>query len=174
MAIVNGQYVPDVNSMAQWGQTPVVNPSQISSTGVGADALNNPTVQQNLGYTQGINSQQYNTQLANSSAASDNWLSRSSAFGGTDAMGNISSGWAAPALGALGGLAQSWLGFKSLGLAREQLDFTRNAWQEQFNMQKEEYDFQKKRRDERMANYEASLNRSPASSPTQRVVGATM
>ncbi len=96
----------------------------------------------------------------------NSWLSFDSAFGGTNAQGQQSTGWASPALGAATGLAQSWLGFQNLGVAKDQLSFQKSAWQDQFNIQKEEYEYQKNRRSERQANYEASLsnNRNSVSS----------
>lgn len=62
-----------------------------------------------------------------------------------------SQGWGIPALGAATGLAQSWLGFQNLGLAQEQFDFQKNAYDKQFTMQKEEYDRRKAERDARVA-----------------------
>jgi len=58
------------------------------------------------------------------------------AFGWTDPKTGISNqGYAAPVLGAIGGIAQSWLGMKQLGLAEEQFDFKKDAWQKEYNNQ---------------------------------------
>ncbi len=147
MAIdANGNYVSDFSGMNQWGNTSAANQ-------MGSIANNNNSL--NLG----------GSVLGNGSTGQGNsWLS--GAFGGTDSSGNQTSGWASPAIGAATGLAQSWLGFQNLGQAKDQLSFQKSAWQEQFNIQKEEYEYQKQRRDDRVANYEASLNRNSASTPS--------
>ncbi len=153
-----GNYVSDLQStglnlgsMSQWGN------SSSLSQGLGG-------VQQGTGFGQsGFNA----NQIAPIAGQGDNSLfSRSSLFGGTDALGNQTSGWAAPAIGAASGLAQSWLGFQNLGMAKDQLSFQKSAWQDQFNIQKEEYEYQKKRREDRVANYEASLDRNSAATPS--------
>lgn len=83
--------------------------------------------------------------------------------GGTDSFfGDFFStseggmGWGMPALQAATGLAQSWLGFQQLGLAEDQLAFQQNAWQEQFDIQKQEYDRQVQERAQRDADAAAA------------------
>lgn len=92
----------------------------------------------------------------NANPQTNSWLSMDSVFGGTDANGMQSSGWLAPTIGAATGVANSVIGFQNMQTAKDQLAFQQNAWQEQFDIQKEEFEYQKQRRDERMANYEAS------------------
>lgn len=70
-------------------------------------------------------------------------------FGGTDAEGNMSTGALAPTIGAVGTLANSWLGFQQLGIARDQLGLQREAWQ----LQKEEFEYQRDRRSAEEAAY---------------------
>jgi hypothetical protein len=58
------------------------------------------------------------------------------AFGWTDPKTGIShKGYAAPVLGAISGIGQSWLGMKQLGLAQEQFDFKKDAWGKEYNNQ---------------------------------------
>lgn len=42
-------------------------------------------------------------------------------------------GWGLNALNAGNGLLQSWLGFQQLGMAQDQFDFQKNAWNAQYN-----------------------------------------
>lgn len=56
---------------------------------------------------------------------------QSSVFG--NAFG--ANGWGLPAIQGLGGLAQSWLGFKQLGLAKDQFNFQKDAFTQNYNMQ---------------------------------------
>ncbi|WAI96134.1 hypothetical protein [Vibrio phage vB_VhaP_PG11] len=84
----------------------------------------------------------------------DSWNSFNGIFGGTDAQGNFNQGWLSPTVGAAGVLANSWLGFQQLGLARDQLGMQREAWQ----MQKEEFDYQRDRRSAEEAAYAEARN----------------
>lgn len=70
-------------------------------------------------------------------------------FGGTDASGNFSQGALAPTVGAIGTLANSWLGFQQLGIAQDQLGMQQEAWQ----LQKEEFEYQRDRRAAEEAAY---------------------
>lgn len=70
-------------------------------------------------------------------------------FGGTDAFGNFSQGALAPTIGAVGTLANSWLGFQQLGIAQDQLGMQQEAWQ----LQKEEFEYQRDRRAAEEAAY---------------------
>lgn len=79
----------------------------------------------------------------------DSWNWFNDAFGGTDRWGNDRQGWVSPTFGALGTLANSWLGFQQLGVARDQLGMQKEAW----NMQKEEFQYQRDRRDAEEAAY---------------------
>lgn len=72
-----------------------------------------------------------------------------SLFGGTDASGNFSQGALAPTIGAVGTLANSWLGFQQLGIAQDQLGMQQEAWQ----LQKEEFEYQRDRRSAEEAAY---------------------
>lgn len=62
------------------------------------------------------------------------------------------------ALQAATGLANTFMGFKQLGVAKDQLAFTKSAWQKQFDIQKEQYDRQVKERAQRVANNKASAS----------------
>ncbi len=70
-------------------------------------------------------------------------------FGGTDEQGNFSTGALAPTVGAIGTLANSWLGFQQLGIAKDQLGLQREAWQ----LQREEFEYQRDRRTAEEAAY---------------------
>jgi hypothetical protein len=63
-------------------------------------------------------------------------------------------GIASPLIGAIGTGANVFMGMKQIGMAKDQLAFQKNSWQEQFNMQKSEFDYARKRRDERRASYD--------------------
>lgn len=63
-------------------------------------------------------------------------------------------GIASPLIGAIGTGANVFMGMKQIGMANDQLAFQKNSWQEQFNMQKSEFDYAKNRRDERRASYD--------------------
>lgn len=70
-------------------------------------------------------------------------------FGGTDEQGNFSTGALAPTIGAVGTLANSWLGFQQLGIAKDQLGLQREAWE----LQREEFEYQRDRRTAEEAAY---------------------
>lgn len=69
-------------------------------------------------------------------AASPDFFSQQNLFGGTDASGLQTQGIVAPTLGAASGLAQTWLGFQNLGLAKENLAFQKDAFSKQFENQR--------------------------------------
>jgi hypothetical protein len=46
-------------------------------------------------------------------------------------------GWAMPAIGTISGLANTWLGFKQLGIAEDSLDFQKGAFSKQFEANKQ-------------------------------------
>lgn len=61
-------------------------------------------------------------------------------FGYTDTNTNVSyDGLAIPGIQALGGLAQSWLGFQNLNLAKDQFAFQKGAFNDQYNQQVQQY-----------------------------------
>lgn len=61
-------------------------------------------------------------------------------FGYTDTNTNVSyDGLAIPGVQALGGLAQSWLGFQNLNLAKDQFNFQKQAFNDQYNQQVQQY-----------------------------------
>lgn len=60
-------------------------------------------------------------------------------FGSTNANGVRTQGNLMPALGAASGLAQSWLGFKNLGLQKDQFNFQKGAFNDQYNQQVAQY-----------------------------------
>lgn len=65
---------------------------------------------------------------------------RMSLFGGTDAAtGNQSLGIIPGIMGAATGIGQTWLGMQNLGLAKDQLNFTKQAYQQNLANQIKEY-----------------------------------
>lgn len=81
----------------------------------------------------GINSLQTNTPNFNPST----W---DSLFGYTDPNSGVQhAGSFLPAAQAVGGLAQSWLGFQNLGLAKDQFNFQKGAFNDQYNQQVNQY-----------------------------------
>lgn len=63
-----------------------------------------------------------------------------SLFGGTDAAtGNQSLGIIPGIMGAATGIGQTWLGMQNLGLAKDQLNFTKQAYQQNLANQIKEY-----------------------------------
>lgn len=89
------------------------------------------------------------TQAMQAGAQANSWDWFNTAFGGTDAQGNFSMGALAPTIGAVGTLANSWLGFQQLGIARDQLGMQQEAW----NLQREEFEYQRDRRTAEEAAY---------------------
>lgn len=74
-------------------------------------------------------------------------------FGGTRADGSSQMGFMNGALGAASNLYGIYQGSQQLDLAKSQLAFQKSAWQEQFDIQKEEYDYQVQKRADRASNY---------------------
>ncbi len=63
-----------------------------------------------------------------------------SLFGYTDQNTGVQhAGTFLPTAQAVGGLAQSWLGFQNLGLAKDQFNFQKGAFNDQFNQQVSQY-----------------------------------
>ena len=56
-------------------------------------------------------------------------------FLGNTQNGVTTQGWGIPAIQAVGGLANSWLGFQQLGLAEDQFKFQKDAFKQNFNQQ---------------------------------------
>lgn len=65
-------------------------------------------------------------------------------FAGSQAFGNT--------LNAARGLAGAWMGMKQLGMAQDQFDFTKSAWQTQYADQKASYQKEIQDREERRAS----------------------
>lgn len=63
-------------------------------------------------------------------------FSKNSLFGGTDAKGIQSQGWAMPVIGAASGVAQGLLGMKQLGLAQDQFKQSKKEFDLNYNAQK--------------------------------------
>ena len=59
----------------------------------------------------------------------------------------------AQGLGALGGIGKTALGFQQLGLAEDQFSFTKNAWQQDYNMRLEDYNRKVSRQDQKDAAF---------------------
>lgn len=66
------------------------------------------------------------------------------------------AGWGTAALGAGMGLAQTFLGFSQLNEGKKQNKIAQNQWQQQFDIQKGEYDRRVAQRAERIANNNAA------------------
>jgi hypothetical protein len=66
------------------------------------------------------------------------------------------AGYGVQAIGAATGLANAFMGFQQVGVAKDQLAFQKNAWQEQFDIQKGEYDRRVSERSARTANNQKS------------------
>lgn len=72
---------------------------------------------------------------------------------------SVSSGWDAiggmqglsTGLNTLSGLGQTYLGFQQLGLAEDQFNFTRNSWQQDYDMRLQDYNRQVERQEGRDA-----------------------
>ena len=58
----------------------------------------------------------------------------------------------AQGLGALGGIGKTALGFQQLGLAEDQFSFTKNAWQQDYNMRLKDYNRKVSRQDAKEAD----------------------
>ena len=58
----------------------------------------------------------------------------------------------AQGLGALGGIGETVLGFQKLGLAEDQFSFTKNAWQQDYNMRLKDYNRKVSRQDAKEAD----------------------
>jgi hypothetical protein len=69
-------------------------------------------------------------------------------------------GWGAPAIGAATGIAQTFLGFKQLSEGKKQNRIAQSQWQQQFDIQKTEYDRRVSQRAERIANNNAVKQRT--------------
>lgn len=77
----------------------------------------------------------------------------------SDVGSSLSNGWDAiggmqgvsTGLNALAGIGQTYLGFQQLGLAEDQFNFTRNAWQQDYNMRLEDYNRRVTRQEDRDA-----------------------
>lgn len=94
--------------------------------------------------------------LATASPTGENPMSlMNTLFGGSDAQGNFSTGVLSPTIGAIGTLANSWLGFQQLGIAQDQLGLQREAWQ----LQKDEFEYQRDRRSAEEAAYAEIRNK---------------
>ncbi len=76
-------------------------------------------------------------------SAFSNWLNGDtgrSLFGGTDpSTGFQSMGLVAPTIQGLGSLFQAWNGMQTLGLAKDQLNFQKNAFNTNLNNQRQTY-----------------------------------
>lgn len=69
--------------------------------------------------------------------------------GGWDAIGGMQG--LSQGLNALSGIGQTYMGFQQLGLAEDQFNFTRNAWQQDYDMRLADYNRQVSRQEDRDA-----------------------
>jgi hypothetical protein len=72
-----------------------------------------------------------------------------------NANGDQVQGWGIPALQGINGLAQSWLGFQNLGLAKDQFSFQKDSFTKQFDNQTQLTN------DQRMAQWSALNDSAP-------------
>lgn len=85
----------------------------------------------------------------------------------TGLFDNINFRDVAGGLNAAANIGQTFLGFQQIGIARDQLEFQRNAFQQQFDIQREEFEYQRQRRAdarERYEQFQANLSRQVQSS----------
>lgn len=73
-------------------------------------------------------------------------------FGDFFTNGDGGMGWGSAAIGAGTGLAQTFLGFQQLSEGKKQNAIAQNQWQQQFDIQKEEYDRRVSERAQRVAD----------------------
>ena len=66
------------------------------------------------------------------------------------------AGWGSAAIGAASGIAQSYLGFQQLSEGRKQNRISNKQWQDQFDIQKGEYDRRTSERNERVVANKAA------------------
>lgn len=64
----------------------------------------------------------------------------SNLFSGAFTNDQGGQGWLSPTLGAASGVAQTFLGFQQLSEGKKQNRIAQNQWQQQFDIQKGEYD----------------------------------
>jgi hypothetical protein len=112
----------DINSMNNWN-TPSVD------TNITTEGLLNQ-FNQNNGLTDFSNVSNFSMDGANPEAAGTDWWSK--LMGGTNQDGMKTTGLVTGGLGALQGLANSWLGFQQLGLAKDQLGFQKDAFNKNY------------------------------------------
>lgn len=65
-----------------------------------------------------------------------------------------------PTVQALNSAFGAYSGLKQMSMAKEQMNFQRSAWQQQFDLQKGEFDYARKRRDQRQATYNEMKKRA--------------
>ncbi|WP_264875547.1 hypothetical protein [Vibrio agarivorans] len=76
---------------------------------------------------------------------SDSWFSFERMFGNGE-----TGGWVSPMTQGVGVLANSWLGLQGLGIAEDRLAMQQDAWA----LQREDYEYQRDRRDAQSAAYD--------------------
>ena len=81
-------------------------------------------------------------------------------FDGFFSNGKGGQGWGVPALGAAQGVAQSFLGFQQLSEGKKQNRIAQNQWQQQFDIQKGEYDRRTAERNARVAASNANRDKA--------------
>lgn len=70
------------------------------------------------------------------------------------------AGWGGAAIGATAGLANTFMGFQQLSEGKKQNAIAQNQWQQQFDIQKTEYDRRVSERADRIANADAAKARA--------------
>lgn len=64
------------------------------------------------------------------------WFSRAGFFGGKDSMGNTSLGWGPAMFGMGKSIFDGWMGLQQLDLAKDNLNFQKDAFSKQFENQR--------------------------------------
>jgi len=123
---MNGNYsgIPspvnlDLNSMSSWGTTPIQGTPVVPLPGLGGSG--------NEGIDWGGTSK-----LLDNAKGFDLGALGESLGGAADWLGSDTG---QGVMGALQGLANSWMAFQKLDLARDQFDFNKSAWQQQYDNQ---------------------------------------
>lgn len=140
----------------------------LDSIGSGFSATNSsPTSGFNFGTNTGANTGSsllnFDLGLSNSPAGSNNFdlgfgLDTGAANSGSSFLGLDSSTWGGigQGVGIASNMFNAFNAFQSSKLAQDQFDFQKQAWQDQYNLNLEEYEYQKEKRDARSDAYAAA------------------
>lgn len=136
--------------MADFLNSPYSQPTSFMPEGMQTDYLTK--FQQSVADTNKIVSDSIGTNLNVAGVNGTN----SNPFSGFFTNDQGGAGWGVSALGAGMGLAQTFLGFNQLSEGKKQNKIAQNQWQQQFDIQKSEYDRRVSERAQRIANNNAA------------------